>query len=687
MKSPSLWRRARAATRVAVPALLAVTAFGTVGATVASADEHDAEIAYIRGLIGQLRPWAQQPACNLPQRTALWEHADPADQGQPRPFISAHRGAVTFAPENTLDSYEAALAYGVDTIEVDVRLTKDRVLVGLHDETVDRTTDGSGAIGTFTLAELERLNAADYEPWRGGPFDGTHIATFEQILALARQAGAGIEADIKGGPDHGEVARLIDQYGLTSTSIFNSGDVKVFQNASGARFIYNRNAWETPAFLNEIARVSRVFGSTLAEFTPESIVAIHDGCGIAMPHAYDQGPEQEGQQYLLARAMGADGVQTNQPDVIVAATGNPIPTQLKVKRSGGAATRVCLVNRRNGMGFYAKQVVFTAADGSAVGAGTTVQHGCVTLASVDAARQDWSGVEARFAGDDAVSATRTRIGTDEPVLDAAVAPFGEQGLGTLSAPQSVVVANHGGRALEISRVRVTGADGAVSESAFALAGDTCTDEFVPAGGSCTVSVRFAPQTLGAAAGRLVLDTDTGDGTHVFALSGTGVALPVGEPGPAGPAGERGTVGPVGPAGETGEQGPQGDPGAIPSVKLICSFANARTGVTCKLSVSLEDDGDEDARARGARARNARARRARAAKRIRIVGSARLLGQRGRGSVANRTGRGAVKLSLRSKHTLPKRQRVRVNVRVGAQRATFVVLPGQKPQRTSLLPLG
>jgi hypothetical protein len=76
-----------------------------------------------------------------------------------------------------------------------------------------------------------------------------------------------------------------------------------------------------------------------------------------MPHAYDAGPEQEVAQYLQARAIGADGVQTNQPELIVAAAGRPVPSRIAVRSDRGrAVAQVCLVNARNGLGVPTKQI-------------------------------------------------------------------------------------------------------------------------------------------------------------------------------------------------------------------------------------------------------------------------------------------------------------------------------------------
>lgn len=75
-------------------------------------------------------------------------------------IIVGHRGAAGIAPENTLASFQKALDLGVTAIELDVHLSQDDELVVLHDPTLDRTTDGSGAVRNMPLAELKKLNAS-----------------------------------------------------------------------------------------------------------------------------------------------------------------------------------------------------------------------------------------------------------------------------------------------------------------------------------------------------------------------------------------------------------------------------------------------------------------------------------------------------------------------------------------------
>ena len=79
----------------------------------------------------------------------------------PTPTILAHRGASAYAPENTLAAFELAREQGADGIELDVKLSADGIPVVIHDETVDRTTDGTGAVADLSLAALKELDAGN----------------------------------------------------------------------------------------------------------------------------------------------------------------------------------------------------------------------------------------------------------------------------------------------------------------------------------------------------------------------------------------------------------------------------------------------------------------------------------------------------------------------------------------------
>jgi glycerophosphoryl diester phosphodiesterase len=105
-----------------------------------------------------------------------------------RPLVIAHRGGMALWPENTLYAFEQAASLGTDVMETDVRATGDAVLVLLHDATVNRTTDGTGAVAALTLAELKRLDAgARWSPDGGRTFpyrsQGLTVPTLAEAFA------------------------------------------------------------------------------------------------------------------------------------------------------------------------------------------------------------------------------------------------------------------------------------------------------------------------------------------------------------------------------------------------------------------------------------------------------------------------------------------------------------------------
>ena len=96
----------------------------------------------------------------------------------------AHRGASGYAPENTFAAFRRAVAMGAGFIETDLQLSRDARLVAIHDATVNRTTNGQGAVHDMTLAELRRLDAGS---WFGSEFAGERIPTIEEVLEFAKK--------------------------------------------------------------------------------------------------------------------------------------------------------------------------------------------------------------------------------------------------------------------------------------------------------------------------------------------------------------------------------------------------------------------------------------------------------------------------------------------------------------------
>lgn len=101
-------------------------------------------------------------------------------EGKPKPYVMAHRGNRVVCPENTLAAFQRALDEGADILETDLHLTADGVFVCIHDATVDRTTNGSGAVSEMTLTEIKTLSAA----YRSPEFETERIPTLAELTAI-----------------------------------------------------------------------------------------------------------------------------------------------------------------------------------------------------------------------------------------------------------------------------------------------------------------------------------------------------------------------------------------------------------------------------------------------------------------------------------------------------------------------
>ena len=108
----------------------------------------------------------------------------------------AHRGASGYFPENTRHAFIKAVEMGCDGIETDVQMTKDGVLVLIHDERLDRTTTGTGLVKDYSYSELCSLDAG---LWYGASFAGAKIPTAVELFLLARDTGISLDLEIKNG--------------------------------------------------------------------------------------------------------------------------------------------------------------------------------------------------------------------------------------------------------------------------------------------------------------------------------------------------------------------------------------------------------------------------------------------------------------------------------------------------------
>ena len=330
---------------------------------------------------------AQQ--CQPSADPVRWGDAGTPDAGRQPMGVAVHRGAAELAPENTLDAYRYAIAYGVEMIEIDVQQLRDGRFVSFHDPTVDRKTDGSGPIGDMSYDEVRKLNAADNDKWRGSEYDPARIPSLEEVLELARATNTKIYFDVKESVIGG-VAKMADiaaEYGLIRGSLWRTFDpardeaIKTAQPEAELMFSNYDRTIGPGAFFAATPRY-RWFGSDLEEYSPEKVAAIHDGCSLAILNTYGGGVTgSEAGDTLYARKIGADAVQVNNPDVAVAALQRPVAAVVELRQGPGGQVTACLVDRRHGFGLPGKLLWFRG------GTVPTRRNGCATLAAARAPRQ------------------------------------------------------------------------------------------------------------------------------------------------------------------------------------------------------------------------------------------------------------------------------------------------------------
>jgi len=136
-----------------------------------------------------------------------------------RPLIVAHRGLLRYAPENTLANFRACLELRIG-FEFDVERTRDGQLVCIHDDTVDRTTNGTGKVSELTIAEIKKLDAGS---WFDPKFAGERVPTVEEVLRLVaryRQHDVLIAVDLKAENVGKEVVRLAEKHKVLHRLLF-----------------------------------------------------------------------------------------------------------------------------------------------------------------------------------------------------------------------------------------------------------------------------------------------------------------------------------------------------------------------------------------------------------------------------------------------------------------------------------
>lgn len=256
------------------------------------------------------------------------------------PLLVGHRGAAGLAPENTMPSFrEAVERWSVDMVELDVRASADGHCVVIHDDTVDRTTDGTGPVAGKTLAELRALDAGYHftdgdggHPFRG---QGITIPTLEEVLAAFPDTRFTIEVKIgTAQPGMLEAIRKLDAAGRVIAAGMDPADRTLFGDFDGPVSGDNRSvrrfyllhrlhlAWLWPRSA-DVFQVPEERGSL--RVVTRRFVADARRRGVPV-HVWTVNDSDD-----MARLLhwGVDGLITDRPDrgarVLSDALGRPLP--------------------------------------------------------------------------------------------------------------------------------------------------------------------------------------------------------------------------------------------------------------------------------------------------------------------------------------------------------------------------
>lgn len=253
-----------------------------------------------------------------------------------RPLVLAHRGGADLAPENTMAAFQNAVDLGVDILELDVHTTADGTVVVIHDESVDRTTDGTGAVHDSTLADLRQLDAGyDFSPDNGQTFpfrgQGIGIPTLEEVFAAFPDMRINVEIKQSDPPIEAAVLEVIERAGAQQRVLVGSEyddvmarfrslapDIATSAATNEVRNFYLAQLLRVSAIYRPLAdafQVPEYAGSTHV-VTPSFVDAAHHH-GVKV-HVWTVN-DAETMQRLLD--IGVDGIITDRPDVALEVVG------------------------------------------------------------------------------------------------------------------------------------------------------------------------------------------------------------------------------------------------------------------------------------------------------------------------------------------------------------------------------
>jgi glycerophosphoryl diester phosphodiesterase len=243
-----------------------------------------------------------------------------------RPIVIAHRGDSSSAPEQTRAAYERAVELGAEMIEADVRRTRDGHLVMLHDPTVDRTTDGHGAVADITLEELRRLDAGG---WFSPRFAGERVPLLVELFELAERARIGLCLEVKGESAAGceslahAVAAEIARRGRLDEDVLASFDHAALRSAAravaGLRVAPERLPERGASIGGAVVEQALAVGAPIVQHHHADLIA----ATVAAVHAAGlqvwAWPPESRDEIVRMVELGVDGIMGDDVAAIVAA--------------------------------------------------------------------------------------------------------------------------------------------------------------------------------------------------------------------------------------------------------------------------------------------------------------------------------------------------------------------------------
>lgn len=236
--------------------------------------------------------------------------------------IFAHRGASKYAPENTLPAFQAAETMGADGVELDVHRTRDGHVVVCHDEIINRTSNGSGYVAEYTLAELQQFDFSDGQLG----FEGTRIPTLAEVFDLLGPTNQEFNIELKNSivPYPGledEVVDLVHQAGLDDRVLYSSFNHRSMHQLAKRGYhtglLYETVMWRPVRYAAQMGAYALHPADTAVRINPGLVRKAHRK-GIAVNVWTVDSPD-------LLRSMmelGVDAVITNVPDIAAAIRNN-----------------------------------------------------------------------------------------------------------------------------------------------------------------------------------------------------------------------------------------------------------------------------------------------------------------------------------------------------------------------------